>query len=181
MNNIFLYIIYMSCSSPFIVQSGTSVKTSKQTVTCTGGYTLNGYSVKWGGGNWCVGCVKSSCSWGGWRNTVLNCVSGWDKCCTGIDYPTWTISLWPTTSIGATVDIPFTFKAEEGIALSETAPAEPYQALTITLESCTLTLTVDTTNIPIVVIDKPIELKKINDEFSLEIPKVGHLQLVKQV
>ena len=163
----------MSCSSQFVYDASgdeSESVTSNSTVTCTGSYTLNSYSVKWGGGSWCVGCSVTDCCWKGWRNTDLKCDTKWVDCCWGIDYPCWSIELWPTITFGATVDIPFTFEADEGIQLTVTAPPEPYEADTITLESCTLTLTVDSTNIPIVLIDTPIELQEDNDEFSILVP-----------
>ena len=160
----------MSCSSPFIVQESEKVVDSNSTVTCTGNYTLNSYSVKWGGGSWCIGCSVTDCCWKGWQNTDLKCDTKWVDCCWGIDYPCWTIELWPTITFGASVDIPFTFGAEAGIQLTVDTPAEPYRAKIIELDSCNLTLTVDSTNITIQLIDTPIELESEDGKFSISVP-----------
>ena len=161
----------MSCSSPFVYQVATEIKTDTQTVGCSGSYTLQSYTAKWGGGSWCTGCSDTKSKWSGWRNWDLKTDTKWNDCCWGIDYPTWTIELWPTITFAGNVSIPFVFESQEGVQITVDAPeGEPYQAQSITLNTCNLLFGIDSENITLNIIPTPIEIEEENGEFSINIP-----------
>jgi len=160
----------MSCSSPFVYQEAASIIITNQNVSCSGSYTLQGYTTKWGGGSWCIGCADTKSSWGGWRNWELKTKTTWDDCCWGIDYPTWSIELWPTITFTGDVSIPFEFQSEEGVEITVSAPLEPYQAQIITLNECDLSFGVDGIIYSINIIPTPIDIEEENGEFSINIP-----------
>lgn len=162
----------MSCTSPFSYPNSADITidpiTSTQTVVCSGSYTLPSYTVKWGGGSWCIGC-SSGCKWSGWRGWIVNC--GWNNCCWGIDYPSWTIELWSSTTFTGAASIPFVFESQEGVKITVDAPeGEPYQAQSITLNTCDLTFGVNSTTYTLNIIPTPIELEEVNGAFSISVP-----------
>jgi len=162
----------MSCSSPFVYQEGTII-TNNYNIGCSGQYTLNSYTVKWGGGSWCIGCAATNCNSCGWRGWGTCCSTKWNNCCWGIEYPSWSVNLWPTISFNSSVIIPFEFQSEAGVEITLDQPESPYQAEIITLKECDLTLKIDGTNITIPLIVTEIELEEENGEFSLSIPLGG--------
>lgn len=157
----------MSCSSPFVYQVASSIVTDEYEVGCSGSYTLSSYSVKWGGGSWCLGC--SDCKWGGWQNLELKCK--WNKCCWEINYPTWNIELWPNITFEASTTIPFEFESEEGVQITVSAPeGEPYQCQSIVLNACDLQFKIDDDEYELNIIPEPITVEEENGQFSINIP-----------
>jgi len=161
----------MSCSSPFVYQIAEQITTNQINVGLGGSYTLNGYSVTWGGGSWCIGCVVSKKCWNGWRNWNYCGSSSWDKCCWGIDYPTWTIELWPTITFGGSVTMPFVIESQGGVQFTVNAPeGEPYQCQSITINQCDLSFSVDNDSFSLNIIPEPITVAEDNGSFSVLVP-----------
>lgn len=163
----------MSCSSPFVYVYSSTFVTNKFNIDLAGSYTLNGYSVTWGGGTHCWGCVVTDSSWTGWRNSQLVTNTYWNSCCWQHTYPSWTIQLWPNINFSASVKMPIEITSELGVQLNIETPAEPFQAESITFDECALTLSVNSTNYDIDLVTNPIELDEENGQFSLSIELGG--------
>ena len=161
----------MSCASPFVYQVASVYITDSYKVSCAGSYTLNSYSVKWGGGSWCIGCLVTKKCWNGWKHWNYCGSTSWDNCCWGIEYSTWTVELWPTITFGGSVSIPFVFESEAGVQITVDAPeGEPYQCESITLNQCDLSLSIDGETYSLNIIPVSIEIEEENGLFSITTP-----------
>jgi hypothetical protein len=161
----------MSCSSPFVYQVASEIITNEYQVVCSGSYTLNSYTVKWGGGNWCIGCAVSTQCWNGWLDLNYCGKTYWDNCCWGIEYPSWTIELWPTITFGGSISIPFEFESQAGVQITVDAPeGKPYQCQTIILKECDLSFSIDSNTYSLNIIPETIQLEEENGSFSINVP-----------
>lgn len=153
----------MSCTSPFVYQEGGSVS-NNQTVSVSGSYTLPSYSTP--STSLCLLGSDTSCHWGGWRGWALDCSTSWYwyDCSTvpGIE-------VWPAITFAASCSIPMTFTSAAGIELSATTPATPYEATSITLNQCNLSLSINGSSVTINVIPEPITVTQENGEFSISV------------
>lgn len=168
----------MSCSSPFVFDTGISVVSPTQYVGVTGSFNLPGYTLPSTQLCWPTWKAPySSCKWGGWQNTKLRCKwvkgsSGW--CCC---WNTPSVEIWPALTFTGSVSIPFDFVSTVGVELSIDAPPEPYKAHSITIQACNCSLIITgsgiNTNITLNILPTEITIEEINGEFDINIPLYG--------
>ena len=153
-----------SCQSPFEIQTGGSVSTN-QTASMSGSYTLPGYSTP--STQLCLLGSDTSCHWGGWDHTQLECSTSWYwyDCSTvpGIE-------LWPAITFVASCTIPMTFMAGAGIEITLEDPTEPYETTSVTLNQCDLSLSINGSKVTINVIQDPVTISQTNGSFDVSIP-----------
>jgi hypothetical protein len=169
----------MSCSSPFVYVIFSQTVKFDSVVGVKGSYTLPGYTIPSTQICWlqwkapyseCTS--KTTNSW--WGITSCNkyvWVKGSHKWCCCSTIPS--IPVWPTLTFTGSVSIPFEFEAETGFQLTVTTPPEPFEATSITLKQCNLTLGINGEDITINIIPEPIKVGQENGEFFVVIPLYG--------
>jgi hypothetical protein len=163
------------CDSPFAYDQTLSYSSTGYTLTFEGGTTVQGYSTP----------SVSLCAPCGYSCTQETCLGGcicnkwkWCKCCTklcdawGIDWcdcVNTSVTLWPTLTISASIDIPMTYELAAGYSITVDTPLEPIETVSYTFEDFTFNITVNGTTSSIT-IPCTLEVSETNGSFETTVP-----------
>lgn len=194
----------MSCESPFTFFEGETVDSPVYTMNYgVSNYPIPGYSIpsyqvcllgcdpahcaQWG--SCCSGGVSTSCHWGGWKHTKLECSSYWNsceyqvRCCKNYVNTSWywydcstipAIPIFPTLIFSGTATA--SLQAEIGIGDTFSVEGEnPSPIASLTISDIELTFNLSAQGItppsPIKIpIPFQVGLDEIDGSFSVSIP-----------